>query len=100
MRLFMKIFIPLTVLLLAAAGAYALVKSKPAPTRRAGEEKSWVVETKLVRVANEHPDLTLFGEIVAGRKVDLRPLVAGRIVLVGPNFVEGCLLYTSPSPRD
>lgn len=89
MRLFMKIFIPLTVLLLAAAGAYALVKSKPEPKRRAVEEKSWVVETKLVRVANEHPDLTLFGEIVAGRKVDLRPLVAGRIVLVGPNFVEG-----------
>lgn len=74
---------------LAAAGAYALVKTKPEPERRVAEEKSWVVQTEMVRLADERPDLTLFGEIVAGRKVDMRPLVAGRIVDVGPNFVEG-----------
>ena len=89
MNIFLKIFIPLVVLFLAAAGAYALVKTKPEPERRVAEEKSWVVQTETVRLADERPDLTLFGEIVAGRKVDMRPLVAGRIVDVGPNFVEG-----------
>ena len=89
MKLLLKILIPVAVLFLAAAGAYALVKSKPEPERRAAEETNWVIEAETARIADERPNLTLFGEIVAGRKVDMRPLVAGRIVAVGPNFVEG-----------
>ncbi len=89
MKLFLKILVPVTVLSLAAAGAYALVKSKPDPERRSAEEKSWVVEAETVLISDERPDLTLFGEVVAGRKVDMRPLIAGRIVAVGQNFVEG-----------
>ena len=89
MKLFLKILVPVTVLSLAAAGAYALVKSKPEPERRSAEEKSWVVEAETVLISDERPDLTLFGEVVAGRKVDMRPLIAGRIVAVGQNFVEG-----------
>jgi len=89
MKLAFKFILPLLVLILAGAGATALVKSRPEPERRAAEEKSWIVEAKTVRFTDERPDLTLFGEIVAGRKVDMRPLVAGRIVEVGPDFVEG-----------
>lgn len=84
-----RIIVPLLILAACGAGAYALVKMKPEPERRPAAEKSWVVETETVRIADERPELTLFGEVVAGRKVDLRPLVAGRIVAVGPNFVEG-----------
>ena len=89
MNLVLKIALPILILALASAGAVGLVKSRPEPERRAAEEKAWVVQTKAVRFADERPDLTLFGEIVAGRKVDLRPLVAGRIVDVGPGFLEG-----------
>ena len=89
MKLALKILIPLVVLVIAAAGATALVKTKPEPERRPAEEKAWVVETQTVKFADERPDLTLFGEVVAGRKVDMRPLVAGRIVDVGAKFQEG-----------
>lgn len=84
-----KVVLPILILGAFTAGAYALVKTKPEPERRPAPEKSWVVETETVRFEDVRPELTLFGEVVAGRKVDLRPLVAGRIVEVGPNFVEG-----------
>ena len=35
------------------------------------------------------PRIPLFGQAVAGRSVDLRPLVAGRVATVGPDFREG-----------
>ncbi|MDE0702569.1 MAG: efflux RND transporter periplasmic adaptor subunit [Rhodospirillaceae bacterium] len=35
------------------------------------------------------PRIPMFGQVVAGRSVDLRPLVAGRISAVGPDFREG-----------
>lgn len=89
MKLAFKIILPLIVLVLAGAGATALVKTKPEPERQTPEEKAWVVQTETVRFADARPDLTLFGEVVAGRKVDMRPLVAGRIVETGPNFQEG-----------
>jgi RND family efflux transporter MFP subunit len=89
MRLFLKIIVPVLVLVVASVGAYALVKSRPEPERRAAPEKSWVVQTEIARIGDERPDLKLFGEVVAGRKVDLRPLVAGRIVEVGSGFLEG-----------
>ncbi|MGY6569835.1 MAG: efflux RND transporter periplasmic adaptor subunit, partial [Salinarimonas sp.] len=39
--------------------------------------------------ADLRPTLTLFGEIVAGRSVDLRALVAGSVVAVSDELVEG-----------
>ncbi len=89
MRLFLKIVLPLLIVVAASFGAYALVKTRPEPERRAALEKTWVVETKIAEIGVERPDMTLFGEVVAGRKVDLRPLVAGRIVDVGSQFLEG-----------
>ena len=35
------------------------------------------------------PRIPLFVQAVAGRSVDLRPLVAGRVATVGPDFREG-----------
>ncbi len=52
-------------------------------------ERVWAVEAAAVALETTRPQLPLFGQIVAGRSVDLRPLVAGRIVEVGPGFREG-----------
>jgi multidrug efflux system membrane fusion protein len=89
MRLLAKILLPLLILLAAGGAAYALLKTKPEPERNAAVEKAWTVETRNVRFETLQPDLRLFGEVVAGRKVELRPLVAGRIVEVGNSFREG-----------
>ena len=42
-----------------------------------------------VAIADVRPDLRLLGEVVAGRSVELRPLVSGRVIEVGENYVEG-----------
>ena len=88
-RRLLMIAVPVLILVLASFGTYTLWASKPEPVRRPAPEKTWVVETMNVRFGDETPALKLFGEVVAGRKVDLRPLVAGRIVDVGENFLEG-----------
>lgn len=88
-RRVLHIGLALAFLAVASVGAVALVKTRPEPERRPVEEKAWVVETAAARFTDERPNLALFGEVVAGRKVDLRPLVEGQIVDVGPDFVEG-----------
>lgn len=89
MRVVLHIFLAALVLAGATGGVYALISSKPEPVRVAVQEKSWVVETVSAQVTDIQPDLTLFGEVVAGRQVELRPLVAGQIVEVGDNFRDG-----------
>ena len=89
MKLAMKIILPFLVLAMASLGAFALWKSRPQTVRQTPPEKSWIVESIQAKVIDVQPDLRLFGEVVAGRKVELRPLVAGQIVKVGKNFREG-----------
>lgn len=88
-RRLLLIAVPMLILAMASFGTYTLWASKPEPARRPAPEKTWVVETMNIQFGDETPALKLFGEVVAGRKVDLRPLVAGRIVNVGQNFLEG-----------
>jgi RND family efflux transporter MFP subunit len=52
-------------------------------------ERVWPVEVVTVEQGDEQPVLELFGEVVAGRRSELRALVPGSIVEVGPGFREG-----------
>jgi len=52
-------------------------------------ERVWPIEVVVVEQRDEHPVLELFGEVVAGRRSELRALVPGTIVEVGPGFREG-----------
>lgn len=84
-----KFALPPTILVVAVAGAIVLWNTRPQV-----EAKSPEVEVRAVAaVAVEHldlrPTMRLYGAIIAGREVDLRPLAAGRIVAVGDNFADG-----------
>jgi RND family efflux transporter MFP subunit len=52
-------------------------------------ERVWPVDVIEVWKKDEQPKLNLFGQVAAGRRTELRALVPGRIVEVGPNFREG-----------
>ena len=84
-----KSVLPFVILLGAVSFAGYLRATKPPVERKAPQERIWVVAAAPVTFATVRPDLKLYGEIVAGRKVELRPLVAGRVVAVGSNFVTG-----------
>lgn len=84
-----KIVAPLAVLAIAVGTFGYFMKTKPAPVVKPPSERVWNVVTKPVALESVRPQMRVFGKVFAGREVELRPLVAGQIVEVGPNFAEG-----------
>ena len=77
--------------MLALAGvlAFWLISTRPVAKPQAPQEKVWTLSAAPVQRVSVTPRIEVFGEIVAGSSVDLRPLVSGRVVEVGPSLVEG-----------
>ena len=72
---------------LAVAGYLQATKPELAP--EAPAERVWLISTAEAAIADRQPELLAYGEIVAQRDVEMRALVAGQIVAVGENFVDG-----------
>ena len=87
-RLF-KVVLPLAILAVAALGTVYMAKTRPRVAPQPLQERAWPVAAVPASPVDVRPEMRLFGDIVAGREVELRPLVAGRVVAVGANFVEG-----------
>ncbi len=87
--LVLKLLLPMVIVAAAYASFLALANSKPETKPRQTREKAWTVQTIAVQIADHRPELKLYGETVAGRKVDLRALVAGEIIQTVKTFREG-----------
>ena len=81
--------LPLIILAVTAAIIYFLVATRPEMVPVVAPERVWPVEVIEARIGTIQPELNLFGEVVAGRRTELLPLVTGVIVEMGENFVEG-----------
>ena len=92
MSRFFKIVIPLAILAGAAAGAYTLYASRPEVAAKPARELARTVSAVTVEHQDIRPEMRLFGAIVAGREVELRPLVAGRIIEINEAFADGGIL--------
>jgi len=68
---------------------FVLMATRPRMKPIPRPEQVWPVEVIEARYATLQPELKLFGEVIAGRRSELRPLVSGLIVEVGPNFHDG-----------
>ncbi|MCH7889595.1 MAG: efflux RND transporter periplasmic adaptor subunit [Proteobacteria bacterium] len=86
---FSKVVLPLAIIAVAALGAVYMAKTRPRVAPQPPQERAWAVAAVPASPVDVRPEMRLFGNIVAGREVELRPLVAGRVVAVGANFVEG-----------
>ncbi|MEN8195715.1 MAG: efflux RND transporter periplasmic adaptor subunit [Pseudomonadota bacterium] len=84
-----KALLPIFILLLAVAFAGYLRATKPPVQRTEVKERVWFVQTVPVSITTITPQLKLYGEIVAGQEVELRPLVSGRVVKLGESFADG-----------
>lgn len=85
----LKIILPLAVLMGAGLVAKDLWSSKPKVTPEPPHERVWQVSATTLRLTRVRPTIPAFGEITTARIVDLRPLVAGRVVSVGADFIDG-----------
>ena len=88
-RRILKIVLPLLVLAGAVLVAGYLQATKPRIERAEPREREWPIAAATVEIADIQPEIVAFGEIVARRDVELRALVAGRVVETGPNFADG-----------
>ena len=89
MRPLLKVVLPIALLAAALAGAGWLRATKPAVEPAPPAERVFRVSATEVAFADRRPTLDLYGEVVAAREVTLRPLVAGEVVRVAPQLVEG-----------
>ena len=85
----LKVLLPLLVLGAAVVMAKNLIATRPQVAPSPALERVWAVTAVPAEVDDVSPELKVFGEVVAGRDVELRPLVAGRVIKVGPNFLDG-----------
>jgi len=81
--------VPIAVLAAAYGGYQYMKATKPEPAKQAKTERAFPVRAETVSFGNYQPTLTLFGSTVAGRQVDLRALVSGRVVATSPALREG-----------
>ena len=84
-----RILAPLLILGLAVAGFLYMQATKPVTAPKPAEERIWTVATVAAVPEDVQPEIKAFGQIFAGRQVELRPLVEGRVIETGPAFVEG-----------
>ena len=89
MRLVFKILLPILLIAGSLAGAGYLRATKPAVEPLPPEDRVWTVRAEPVAFVDQQPVLKLFGDVVAGREVILRPLVAGEIVETADALIEG-----------
>ena len=88
----LKTALPLLALFIGVSSYMALKANKPNPPKHIKREIVQPVRTQKIILASHQPGLALYGEIKTGRKVDLRALVAGKVLKTGAHFREGALV--------
>lgn len=70
-------------------GMNALIASKPEKKVRPVFPRVYTVETLISKSVDHQPRISLYGEVVAGRSVDLRSLVSGQVTSVSSKLKSG-----------
>lgn len=86
-----KLALPLAVIASAVYGAGYLRDARPPPPPRQAAEIRVPVQTVLAEPRTVQPELRIFGETVAGRQVEMRSLVGGRVIETGDALREGAV---------
>jgi multidrug resistance efflux pump len=81
--------VPVLILAVGGIGAFVLVESKPQLAPVAVAERVWTVKAQPASNIDVQPKIIFYGQVVAGREVELRPLVSGRVVVVNAKFENG-----------
>ena len=85
----LKALLPLAAIAAGFAGFKYLKATRPETPKQPQAERTFAVETVVARRASAQPMLRLYGSTVAGRQVDIRALVAGRVIETHQELREG-----------
>jgi RND family efflux transporter MFP subunit len=84
-----SIRLPFLILGVTVAVVFILIATRPRLVPVEQPERVWAVNAVTAHYDLVQPQLNLFGEVVAGRRSELRPLVSGLIIEIGANFRDG-----------
>jgi multidrug efflux system membrane fusion protein len=87
-----KTLVPIVILGVAGLAFGYLRATRPQVKTTPIQERVWLVGAVTAKRTTVRPTLVLYGKIVAGREVELRPLVAGPVIRVGASFADGGLV--------
>lgn len=92
-RAFVRPLVQIALMALVLAGAWVamdrLAASRKERTPRPFTPLVYTVETTIAQRAGNRPDIRLYGQVDAGRNVDLRTAVSGDVVEIHPDLVAG-----------
>ena len=90
-----KGFLPF-IILGVSVGIFALLLSlRSEVPSQTPQERVWNIQAMQAKVESIQPQLKVFGEVVAGRKIALRALVSGEIITMHADFREGGVIDES-----
>jgi RND family efflux transporter MFP subunit len=81
--------LPILIVSATVVTIFLLMATRPRMLPVSTPEQVWPVEVIKAQFGAQQPELKLFGEVIAGRRSELRPLVSGLIIEIGPNFRNG-----------
>lgn len=84
--------LPLLVIAGAIAGYQYLKATRPVPPKSVAREARVAVTAAPVQFTDVQPKLEVFGSTVAGREVDIRALVAGRVIDTSQELRDGAVI--------
>lgn len=89
LRIGLKTLLPVGIVAGGYIGYKTLVATKPETPVRPKTEIAFTINSVVAKSGSYQPLMTLFGSTVAGRQVDIRALVSGKVVETGDSLREG-----------
>ena len=86
---FLMFALPLLIVALAVLITVYLVSTRPEVAAKPVRERIWTVAVVPAAASKVQPEQRFFGRVVAGRETEVRAEVSGKVVEVGPNYLEG-----------
>lgn len=84
-----KVLVPVLVLVVGVVSFVGLKATRPEVPQRPAREQVWPVKAVTASFSDFQPHMRLYGQSIAGRRVELRSLVAGEVIETGPGLREG-----------
>ena len=84
--------VPLAIIAAAAVFFAHLHATRPVAKLKPPDERVWPVVAQSLVIADQQPVIRAFGQVVAGRAVEIRPRVSGKVVSVSASFRDGAVL--------
>ena len=84
-----RFLLPIAVLGAAGLVAYLLLTTRPQAARKSVAREARLVEIEIAKHARYDTVVEAMGTVIASRRVDLRPQVAGAVVAVSPELEPG-----------